>query len=145
MRARKRNRLMAKRTGLVGAYDEMNSIYSMLKSISAGDIGEIIEQLKKAHCKEKRMNRLYWEMLRPIWFIRHVRQRYQWKRDGRPMVHYDGFQCGCCGRWHDIPFEIPQYESVGEWWDTVGLCPEGTGCCLDTVETHESENEQNPN
>ena len=52
--------------------------------------------------------------------------RWLWK--GKPMLHYEGFHCGCCGRWHSIPFEIPEYESSGEWWDTWGICPENDPC-----------------
>lgn len=44
------------------------------------------------------------------------------------MIKYDGFMCGCCGIGHKIPFSVPEYESDGEWWDTVGLCPKGQGC-----------------
>lgn len=78
--------------------------------------------------RAKQWTRLSWRYCPLIWNMRHAWRRHQWKRAGRPMVHYDGFHCGCCGRWHGIPFEIPLYESVGKQWDTWGLCPEGTGC-----------------
>jgi len=64
-----------------------------------------------------------------FWGIRYAWRRWKWKRAGSPMVSYDGFMCGCCGELWDRPFRIAAYRSVGEWWDTIGLCPEGHGCC----------------
>ena len=52
----------------------------------------------------------------------------KWKKQGKPMLHYSGFNCGCCGKRWDIPFSIPTYESCGKWWDTWGVCPIGKGC-----------------
>lgn len=52
----------------------------------------------------------------------------KWILRGRPMIKYSGFHCGCCGKWWEIPFEIPEYASAGEWWDTWRVCPEGNGC-----------------
>ena len=46
-----------------------------------------------------------------IWFIK-----------GKPMIKYVGFHCGLCGKWVDKPFEIPDYQSLGEWEDTWGIC-----------------------
>lgn len=64
-----------------------------------------------------------------VWFRSLFIVRYlRWRFGGRSMVKYPGFKCGCCGRWWDIPFEIPEYESCGEWADTWGLCPRGEGC-----------------
>lgn len=48
----------------------------------------------------------------------------KWVLKGKPMVHYNGFHCGVCGKWVNDPFEIPEYRSVGGWWDTWGLCEE---------------------
>jgi len=38
------------------------------------------------------------------------------------MIYYEGFHCGICGRWTFQPFELPEYKSDGEWWDTWGVC-----------------------
>jgi len=54
--------------------------------------------------------------------------KLKWRLNGKPMLKYEGFHCGCCGKWWDIPFEIPEYKSCGSWWDGWGLCPEGKGC-----------------
>ncbi len=45
-----------------------------------------------------------------------------WRWRGRPIVHYVGYNCGCCGAWVAEPFTVPKYESAGQWWDTWGLC-----------------------
>ena len=52
----------------------------------------------------------------------------KWLLHSKPMIKYEGFNCGCCGRWWSISFELPQYQSGGVWWDTWGLCPKGKGC-----------------
>ena len=57
--------------------------------------------------------------------------RWKWLGNGRPMIKYEGYTCGCCGRGWKIPFEIPEYESCGDWADTWGLCPKGKGCWND--------------
>ena len=54
-----------------------------------------------------------------ILFFRKIR----WILQGKQQVHYSGFNCGCCGKWWNISFKIPEYRSAGEWWDTWGLCP----------------------
>lgn len=43
------------------------------------------------------------------------------------MLKYPGFHCGCCGKWVDEAFEIPEYQSADPWWDTWGLCNECAG------------------
>jgi len=48
----------------------------------------------------------------------------KWVLGGKPMVHYNGFYCVACGKWVKEPFEIPEYQSVGGWWDTKGVCEE---------------------
>jgi hypothetical protein len=48
-----------------------------------------------------------------------------WMLRGRPYLRYDGYHCGCCGRWIDESFSIPEYKSCGRWWDTWGVCPNG--------------------
>jgi len=53
-----------------------------------------------------------------------------WLIKKKTYIEYDGFNCGCCGRWWDKPFKVPTYKSNGEWWDTWGLCPkEEKDCC----------------
>jgi len=61
-------------------------------------------------------------------WIRNLIAKIKWVIQGKLMINYLGFHCGCCGRWWSIPFEVPTYESCGEWWDTWGLCLEGKGC-----------------
>jgi hypothetical protein len=51
-----------------------------------------------------------------------------WLLKGKPMVHYTGFNCGCCGAWYDKEYDIPEYKSFGFQFDTWGLCPKGYGC-----------------
>lgn len=46
----------------------------------------------------------------------------KWLLKGKPMIYYEGFHCGICGRWTFQPFELPEYKSDGEWWDTWGVC-----------------------
>jgi len=46
----------------------------------------------------------------------------KWVWKGKPMIHYEGYHCGLCGKWVNKPFEIPEYQSDGEWWDTWGVC-----------------------
>lgn len=48
---------------------------------------------------------------------------WQWEKEGKPMIEYNGYNCGLCGKWVDEPFEIPKYKSDGKWWDTWGICP----------------------
>lgn len=60
--------------------------------------------------------------------IRYFIAKRKWIRMGRPMVKYSQFWCGCCGKVWKIPFEIPEFESCGEWCDTWGVCPKGQGC-----------------
>ena len=60
--------------------------------------------------------------------IKKLIAKLKWIRQGRPMIKYPGFGCGCCGKYWAIPFEVPTYESSGKWWDTWGVCPPGKGC-----------------
>ena len=48
----------------------------------------------------------------------------KWIIAGKPTVDYLGFHCGCCGKWVNELFAIPEYQSSGRWWDTWGLCNE---------------------
>ena len=45
-----------------------------------------------------------------------------WLWQGKPMVNYDGFNCGCCGKWVWHQYSVPTYKSDGSWWDTWDLC-----------------------
>lgn len=46
----------------------------------------------------------------------------KWIKKGKPYKEYPGFHCGCCGKWTEEKFKIPEYKSNGEWFDTWGLC-----------------------
>jgi len=46
----------------------------------------------------------------------------------KELIYYDGFNCGCCGKWWNISFTVLKRKSQGEQWDTWGLCPKGKGC-----------------
>jgi hypothetical protein len=52
----------------------------------------------------------------------------RWVLRGKPTVKYEGFKCRVCGRWNDRNFEIRDYLSEGEWFDTWKICPIGEGC-----------------
>ena len=56
-----------------------------------------------------------------------LRRRIKWFFNGKPMIKYPGYNCGCCGSWNSEPFEIPEWYSDGKWWDTWGLCQK----CID--------------
>ena len=64
-------------------------------------------------------------MIRKI--INYIEHR-NWIKRGKPVVKYEGYNCGCCGTYWNIPFEIPEYDSEGKYWDTWGMCPIGKGC-----------------
>lgn len=57
--------------------------------------------------------------------MKRLFRKLLWIYRGRPMLHYKGFMCGCCGKWNDEPFDMPKYQSCGEWWDTIGVCRNG--------------------
>jgi hypothetical protein len=63
-----------------------------------------------------------------LWYTNTMLSYIKWLLKGKPTVKYEGFHCGCCGRWNDIEVEIPEYLSEGKWWDTWGICPIGEGC-----------------
>jgi hypothetical protein len=54
--------------------------------------------------------------------MKRLFRKLRWIYRGRPMIHYPGFMCGCCGKWNSEPFDLPEYQSCGEWWDTIGVC-----------------------
>lgn len=45
-----------------------------------------------------------------------------WLIEGKPYIDYEGYHCGCCGKWTARKFKIPKYQSHGKWGDTWGLC-----------------------
>jgi len=45
-----------------------------------------------------------------------------WFFNKKPMIKYNGFHCGLCGKWVNESFKVPTYDSDGEYWDTVGVC-----------------------
>ena len=47
-----------------------------------------------------------------------------WKLTGSKILLYNGYHCGCCGKWVTNVFKIPKYLSQGDYWDTWGLCPD---------------------
>lgn len=63
-------------------------------------------------------------------------KRIKWILKGKPMARYKGFNCGCCGKWHNKPFSIPTYLSCGEWWDTWGICPTIEECTIHYNRVH---------
>ena len=56
------------------------------------------------------------------WRLRKWLCWLQWIMDGKPNLMYLGFHCGCCGKWTDETLYVPTYQSLGEWWDTWGIC-----------------------
>jgi len=53
---------------------------------------------------------------------------FRWLWWGCPMVIYEGYWCGCCGKhWSEL-LVIPTFNSYGEWWDTWYLCPKNEEC-----------------
>ena len=39
----------------------------------------------------------------------------KWLWKGKPVITYDGFNCGCCGEWIYEKYTIPTYKSAGRW------------------------------
>lgn len=60
--------------------------------------------------------------------IKLILRGIKWLSRGAPSIYYEGYHCGCCGKWWGIPFVVSEFDSAGEWWDTWGLCPQGKGC-----------------
>jgi len=72
-------------------------------------------------------------MIRRIqYFLRWLK----WLRDGKPMIAYPGFHCGCCGKWVNRPFKIPAYKSVDSWADTIDLCDDELRCVSPYMKGH---------
>ncbi len=47
-----------------------------------------------------------------------------WKLGGSKIFLYNGYHCGCCGKWVKEVFKIQKYKSQGDYWDTWDLCPD---------------------
>ena len=45
-----------------------------------------------------------------------------WIFKGRKYIEYNGYHCGCCGKWTEEKLRVPKYKSGGKWWDTWGFC-----------------------
>jgi len=56
------------------------------------------------------------------WKMRRLLRWVVWKWNAEPYIEYPGFHCGLCGKWVGKPFKVPDYQSVGEWGDTWGIC-----------------------
>lgn len=52
-------------------------------------------------------------------------RKIKWLLKDKPMIKYPGYNCGLCGRWIDEEFEVPEWASYGQWWDTWGICEGG--------------------
>jgi hypothetical protein len=53
-----------------------------------------------------------------------------WILRGKPMLTYHGFHCGCCGKWWDLDYYVPDYdpEDDRDMFSHLGVCPKGKGC-----------------
>jgi hypothetical protein len=63
-----------------------------------------------------------------FWRIRYFCKWIAWLWKGKPVVIYNGYNCGCCGRWIEEKFSIPTYQSVDRYSDTIGLCKNQEDC-----------------
>lgn len=63
-----------------------------------------------------------------MWRIRRLIRIAIWLWEGCPMIRYERFRCGACGKGYHIPFCVPTFDSLGGWWDTWSVCPKGEGC-----------------
>lgn len=59
-----------------------------------------------------------------FWGIKYFCKKLWWKLFRKDYVYYDGYNCGLCGKWVNEKFQLPSYDSAGEWWDTWGMCEE---------------------
>lgn len=59
-----------------------------------------------------------------LWSIKRF---FQWLKDGKSVITYQGHHCGCCGAWTDEEYAVLTYKSAGKWWDTWGVCPKCGG------------------
>ena len=76
----------------------------------------------KKPAKDNGVRRWLKRMVMRFSFIFEWYQKRQWIKEGCPMIKYDGFHCGLCGKWVNKSFEIPKYKSLGKFWDTWGIC-----------------------
>jgi hypothetical protein len=72
----------------------------------------------------KIIKRLYDDFMWQLGFTKAKRwfNYLTWVLKGKPVIDYQGFNCGCCGAWVGAKFQLPSYKSCGVWWDTWGLC-----------------------
>jgi len=63
----------------------------------------------------------------------------KWLFNGRPMIIYPGYYCGCCGKYCEEEHKVKNYYTKKDWFisredwskydfvwfDTWGLCPKG--------------------
>ena len=61
--------------------------------------------------------------IRISYFFRYLK----WTLFDKTYVIYDGFNCGCCGRYIKKKFKVPSYKA-DEWWDSWGLCENQEEC-----------------
>jgi hypothetical protein len=50
-------------------------------------------------------------------------------------IEYPGYHCGCCGKWVNDVYFVPERMSVGWRWDTIGLCSTCAGVPNDETRT----------
>lgn len=60
--------------------------------------------------------------------MRRFLRKIKWYLQGKPMLEYEGVNCGACGRWLNAPISVPEWESNGKWWDTWGICADIDKC-----------------
>jgi len=47
----------------------------------------------------------------------------KWRREGKPMIRYEGFWCIVCNTWQAEPFGIKAYKTKGKFMDqNLRLC-----------------------
>jgi len=59
-----------------------------------------------------------------VYSVNRIFSYVAWLFSGRKTIDYPGYHCGCCGKWVDKPFSIPEYDSCGKFADTVEICEE---------------------
>ena len=57
-----------------------------------------------------------------MWKIKRFFRWLKWLVTGRKMIIYTGYMCGLCGKGVREPFAVPEWDSDGAWWDTIGMC-----------------------
>lgn len=82
--------------------------------------------LKLKDWLRKRISPMMWKLdsYHNIGFLLYI----SWRIRGKPMVSYPGFNCGLCGKWWSIPFEVRDYKNMGFQYESWGMCPDNQGC-----------------